>query len=337
MPNAWKIARKSNAQLPLVIVIALAVVLVLLGKAQNGLFDRARAGATDAMAPLLERVRAPVVAVQRWGGSIFEIFSVYEENLKLKEENARLRQWRNVAIVLQGRVERYQALLHAVPDPKLDAVLARVIGRANRPFLQTMILDAGRDQKALPGEAVVDARGMIGRIYLSGRRTSWVILLTDLNSRIPVTISPGNIPAMMTGDNSKLPTLEMVSRTVTLHAGDQVTSSGDGGLLPAGLPVGTVVSDGKGGWRVALLADAAAAQDVEVLNFARPPEQLPPSAQLPMDAAGLKPPPPAPAQTAPATVPVPPPAKPKPVTPPVIAPLAPAAGSQQPEAEEVDR
>jgi rod shape-determining protein MreC len=337
MPNAWKIARKSNAQLPLVIVIALAVVLVLLGKAQNGLFDRARAGATDAMAPLLERVRAPVVAFQRWGGSIFEIFSVYEENLRLKEENARLRQWRNVAIVLQGRVGRYQALLHAVPDPKLDAVLARVIGRANRPFLQTMILDAGRDQRALPGEAVVDARGMIGRIYLSGQRTSWVILLTDLNSRIPVTISPGNIPAMMTGDNSKLPALEMVSRTVTLHAGDQVTSSGDGGLLPAGLPVGTVVSDGKGGWRVALLADAASAQDVEVLNFARPPEQLPPSAQLPMDAAGLKPPPPPPpAQAMPATVPAPP-AKPKPVTPPVTAPPAPAAGSQQPEAEEQDR
>ena len=315
MPNAWKIARKSNAQLPLVIVIALAVVLVLLGKAQNGLFDRARAGASDAMAPMLERVRAPLVAVQRWGGSIFEIFSVYEENLRLKEENARLKQWRNVAIVLQGRVGRYQALLHAVPDPKLDAVLARVIGRANRPFLQTMILDAGRDQNALPGEAVVDARGMIGRIYLAGRRTSWVILLTDLNSRIPVTVSPGNIPAMMTGDNSQMPVLEMVSRTVTLHPGDQVTSSGDGGLLPAGLPVGTVVSDGKGGWRVALLADAAAAQDVEVLNFARPPEQLPPAAQLPMDAAGLKPlpPPPPPVQAAPAPpAPVVPP-KPKPV------------------------
>lgn len=338
MPNAWKIARKSNAQLPLVIVIALAVVLVLLGKAQNGLFDRARAGATDAMAPLLERVRAPVVAFQRWGGSIFEIFSVYEENLKLKEENGRLRQWRNVAVVLKGRVERYQALLHAVPDPKLDAVLARVIGRANRPFLQTMILDAGRDQKALPGEAVVDARGMIGRIYLSGRHTSWVILLTDLNSRIPVTISPGNIPAMMTGDNSKLPALEMVSRTVTLHAGDQVTSSGDGGLLPAGLPVGTVVSDGKDGWRVALLADAAAAQDVEVLNFARPPEQLPPSAQLPMDAAGLKPPPappPVQAQTAPVTPPAQP-AKPKPVTPSATTAPAPAPGSQ-PETEEEDR
>src|SRR3569623_813047 len=281
MANAWKIARKSNAQLPLVIVIALAVVLVLLGKAQNGLFDRARTGASDAMAPVLEKVRAPVVGFQRWMGSITEIFSVYEQNLKLKEENARLRQWRNVAIVLQGRVGRYQALLHAVPDPKLDAVLARVIGRANRPFLQTMILDAGRDNHALPGEAVVDARGLLGRVYLSGRRTSWVILLTDLNSRIPVVISPGNGAAIMTGDNSSMPILEMVSRTVTLHPGDQVTSSGDGGLLPACLPVGSVVSDGKGGWRVALLADPAAAQDVEVLNFAAPPEQAPGAAQLP--------------------------------------------------------
>jgi rod shape-determining protein MreC len=232
-------------------------------------------------------------------------------------------------------VGRYQALLHAVPDPKLDAVLARVIGRANRPFLQTMILDAGRDQHALPGEAVVDARGMIGRIYLAGRRTSWVILLTDLNSRIPVTVSPGNIPAMMTGDNSKMPVLEMVSRTVTLHPGDQVTSSGDGGLLPAGLPVGTVVSDGKGGWRVSLLADASAAQDVEVLNFARPPEQLPPAAQLPMDAAGLKPlpPPPPPVQAAPITpAPVVPP-KPKPV----VAPPAAAPPASTPDGEDLDR
>jgi len=326
MANAWKIARRSNLQLPLILVVALAVVVVLLGKAQGTLFDRMRARATDTMAPVLTKLRAPVAGFDRFVGSISEIFSVYEQNLKLKEENARLRQWRNAAVVLQGRVGRYQALLHAVPDPKLNAALARVIGRANRPFLQTMILDAGRNQHALPGEAVMDARGMIGRVYLSGRRTSWVILLTDLNSRIPVTITPSsgkasNIPAIMTGDNSKMPVLEMVSRTVTLHAGDQVTSSGDGGLLPAGLPIGTVVRDGDG-WRVSLLADATEAQDVEVLNFAKPPEKPPAAAELPMQAAGLKPlPPPPPA-----------PAKPKPTPPPAAAP---ADGS--PDAEAVDR
>jgi rod shape-determining protein MreC len=331
MANAWKIARKSNAQLPLIIVIALAIVLVLLGKAQNGLFDRARAHITDIMAPVLVRVRAPVAAFDRFAGSITEIFTVYQQNLKLKEENARLRQWRNVAIVLQGRVGRYQALLHAVPDPTMNRVLARVIGRANRPFLQTMILDAGRENHALPGQAVVDARGMIGRIYLTGQRTSWVILLTDLNSRIPVTIAPGNVQAIMTGDNTAYPSLDMVSHTVTLHAGDQVTSSGDGGLLPAGLPIGTVVAD-RLGWRVALLADAAASQDVEILNFSKPPEALPATAQLPVEAAGLKPqappPPPVPAAPVAAT-----PAPPKPVVAAVPKPEAPSGDP----AEDVDR
>jgi rod shape-determining protein MreC len=337
MANAWKIARKGNAQLPLVIVIALAVVLVLLGKAQSGLLDKARAHVSDAMAPALEKVRAPVAGFDRWVGSLTQIFSVYEENLRLKEENARLRQWRNVAIVMQGRVGRYQALLHAVPDPKMNAVLAGVIGRANRPFLETMILDAGHNQHVMPGQAVMDARGMIGRIYITGQHTSWVILLTDLNSRIPVTISTAsgvaeNIQGIMAGDNSQYPTLEMVSRTVTLHPGDQVTSSGDGGLLPAGLPIGTVARDSQGNFRVVLLADAAASQDVEVLNFSKPPENPPASAQLPAEAAGLKPalPPPPPAAVPASTPPAPVAAKPKPK---LVVP-APAPDGDQ---EDVDR
>jgi rod shape-determining protein MreC len=244
---------------------------------------------------------APVTQFDRWIGSINELFTVYRENLQLKDENARLKQWQTVAVVMQDRVKRYQLLLHAVPDPDVHSVLSQVIGRANRPFLQTMILDAGAANSAKPGEAVVDARGMIGRVYLTGQHTSWVILLTDLNSRIPVTVAPGNHQAIMVGDNTEMPTLDTMSQTVTLHAGDQVVSSGDGGLLPPGLPIGTVVGQ-AGQYRVALLADGASAQDVEILAFRRPPEDLPADAQsqLPAVAAGLKPaapPPPAPAET----------------------------------------
>jgi rod shape-determining protein MreC len=286
--GTWKIARRSNAQLPLVIVMALAVVLVLLGKAQSGLFDRARTSLTDWMQPVLSVVHAPLVQFDRWIGSVDEIFSVYQENLRLKDENARLRQWRNVAVVMQDRVARYQTLLHAVPDPGVNSVLARVIGRASRPFLETMILDAGSSNNIKPGQAVVDARGMIGRIYLAGSRTSWVILLTDLNSRIPVSVAPGNRQAIMVGDNTAMPTLDTLSQIVTLRAGDQIVSSGDGGLLPPGLPIGTVVEQG-GKYRVALLADAASSEDVEVLAFRKPPEQLPSSLQLPSVAAGLPP------------------------------------------------
>ena len=301
--GTWKIARRGNAQLPLVIVLALAVALVLLGRAQANLFDRARTVIIDRLQPVLVVVHAPVTQFDRWIGSINELFTVYRENLQLKDENARLKQWQTVAVIMQDRVKRYQLLLHAVPDPDVHSVLSQVIGRANRPFLQTMILDAGAANSAKPGEAVVDARGMIGRVYLTGQHTSWVILLTDLNSRIPVTVAPGNHQAIMVGDNTATPTLDTMSQTVTLHAGDQVVSSGDGGLLPPGLPIGTVVGQ-AGQYRVALLADGASAQDVEILAFRRPPEELPADVQnqLPAVAAGLKPAPPPP--PAPADAPV---------------------------------
>ncbi len=300
--NTWKIARRSNTQLPLVIVLALAVVLVLLGKAQSGLFDRARMTITDWLAPTLVSVHAPVQAFNRWVGSIDDLFNVYKENLALKDENARLRQWRNVAVVMQGRVSHYQDMLHAVPDPDVNSVLAQVIGRASRPFLQTMILGAGEANNVKPGEAVVDPRGMIGRIYLAGDHTSWVILLTDLNSRIPVNIASADgkaqsLQAIMTGDNTPMPALDTLSQLVTLHPGDQVVSSGDGGLLPPGLSIGTVVGT-PGDYRVSLLADPSSSEDVEVLGFRRPPEAAPaiPSSQLPALAAGLPPAaPPAPA------------------------------------------
>src|ERR1700759_1134695 len=120
--GAWKIARRSNTQLPLVIVLALALALVLLGKAQSGLFDRARMRITDFLAPALVSMHRPVEGFNRWIGSINELFQVYQENLALKDENARLRQWRNVAVVMQDRVRHYQQMLHAVPDPDVNSV-----------------------------------------------------------------------------------------------------------------------------------------------------------------------------------------------------------------------
>lgn len=306
----WKIARtRGYAQLPLGIVAVLAVVLLLIAKAQTTLFDRTRAHIADWMAPALEVARSPLSEFDKWLGSAGEVFRVYRENLKLKDENARLLQWRNQAIVLQERLRRYQLLLHAVPDPELSSVMAQVIGRSSRPFQETMIIDAGAANGVKPGQAVIDARGMVGRIFIAGKRTSWVILLTDLNSRIPVTIEPGNVSAIMAGDNSGKPAIEIVSQNAQLKAGDQVSSSGDGSLLPPGLPVGTLVGT-NGNYRVQLLADPASSQDVNVLDFKRPIENLPkpgPS-DLPATAADLPPAvtPPVPGETPPAppTMPV---------------------------------
>ena len=324
--GSWKLGRpRGGAQLPLVLLAALAIALILIGKAQSNLFDRARANVTDWAAPALETVRAPLSGLNRWMASVGDVFKVYQENLKLKEENARLRQWQNTAVVLDGRVKRYQLLLHAVPDPTLSSVMAQVIGRSNRPFLQTMILDAGKAQGVKPGQAVIDARGMIGRIFLTGDHTSWVILLTDLNSRVPVTIEPGNTQAIMAGDNTSAPTLDLLSQNVRLKPGDQVVTSGDGGLLPPGLAIGTVVADPAGGFRIVLLADSASSEDVNIVDFKLKAEAPPPVSanELPATAAGLPPaapPPSAPPPTAALPPGITPPPQTKPATTPGAAP-----------------
>ena len=343
--GGWRIARnRGGAQLPLALLLAFAVALILIGKAQSNLFDRARAGMTDMASPALQAVRGPLSGVNQWIASIGHFFSVYQENVRLREEVARLRQWQNTAIVLDDRVKRYQMLLHAVPDPTLSSVMARVIGRASHPFLQTMILDAGRAQGVKPGQAVIDARGMIGRIYLVGAQTSWVILLTDLNSRIPVTLEPGNVQAIMAGDNTGAPTLDLLSQVNrTLKPGMQVISSGDGGLLPPGLAIGTVVADGSGGFRVALLADSTSSEDVRIVDFRKAAETPPPVSQsdLPAVAAGLPPaaPPPPMAQRTPSPVAIPPGAAPIPVKPeqkpvPGAAPAVPPAETPDPNGNE---
>lgn len=317
--GSWRISRsRGRAHLPLVVVAALAVIVILFGKTQSTVFDRARTGVIDWMRPMLVATRTPMESASRWLGSIGEIFWVYQENLHLKEENARLRQWHNTALVLNERIKRYQLLLHAVPDPALSSVVARVIGRANHPFLQTMILDAGKEEGIKPGQAVIDQRGMIGRIFLAGEHTSWVILLTDLNSRIPVSIEPNTDQAIMAGDNSAMPTVEALGNGVTLKSDAQVVTSGDGDILPAGIPIGVIVPDGRS-YRVNLFADQTTAQDVEVVDFKQHPEH-PGSAtpnDLPVTAAGL--PPAVPAQSTPApqliAVPPPPVFKPAPTLP----------------------
>jgi rod shape-determining protein MreC len=257
----------------------LAIGIALLGRAQASIFEQARAKLSDITAPALLEVRAPLTALENWIEGVGTMFALYRENLELKREIAELRRWQDVALSLENRVRRYEQLLNAVPEAAVSSITARVIGESNRPFVKTMILNAGTEHGVKKGQAVADERGLIGRIYLTGERTSWVILLTDLSSRVPVIIESSQRRAILSGDNTSTPVLELdlaggEATPETASPGDRVLSTGDGGLLPAGVPVGLIVSEGKQ-LRVSLFA-ASVGEYVRVLEHEVPP---PPSAE----------------------------------------------------------
>lgn len=303
--GTWRIARRGSPQLPLLISAILAVLLLLAGKMHFVPFERARTAITDRTGPFLQKMNAPVVAVTRWVGGVGHFFDVYSENQRLREDNARLLQWRGAALALQSRIKGYERLLKSVPDTAYSTMTAKVIARSSQPFLETIVLNAGRRQGVKAGQAVVDARGLLGRIYVAGDHTSWVILVNDLNSRIPVLIRPGNVQAILTGDNTSEPALEALPQNTKLKNGAEIVTSGDGGLLPEGLPVGLLKVSGVE-TKVQLYAEPLTAEEVRVLDYKSPIEPMPKPSdkELPGPAQPPSAPPPpviqAPASNAPA-------------------------------------
>ncbi|HXI99821.1 MAG TPA: rod shape-determining protein MreC [Micropepsaceae bacterium] len=278
----WRLTRGRGAkQLSLILCGLSAVVIAFLGRADAALFDRVRAGLSDFAEPALSQLRGPLVTVEHSVDNAGSLFTTFQDNIALKKENAELRKWQNVALSLENKLHRYEILLNAAHDPALPSVTARVIGEASRPFIKSLVLNVGAEQQVKKGQAVVDERGLLGRIYVTGEKTSWVILLTDLNSRVPVVIEPYHRRAILTGDNTPAPQLELDVGDGPVKPGDRVVSTGDGGLLPPDLPIGTVMQEGST-LRVVLFARPGTSDFVSVKAYSLPE---PPAATDPVPAA----------------------------------------------------
>ena len=105
------------------------------------------------------------------------------------------------------------------------------------------------------GDAVMTADGMFGHIIRTGNSSSRVLKLEDLNSRIAVMSKTSQARAILMGDNTRLPLLSYVSLDSEWAVGDEVLTSGDDGLLPAGLPIGEVIIDAEGRMKVRLFVN----------------------------------------------------------------------------------
>ncbi|HEY0900904.1 MAG TPA: rod shape-determining protein MreC, partial [Micavibrio sp.] len=104
-------------------------------------------------------------------------------------------------------------------------------------------------------QAVLGGEGLMGRVVEAGQKSARILLLTDMNARVPVFVGAENIRAMLAGNNTDNPEIIHLPPQTTIKAGDRVTTSGHGGLYPYGLPVGEIVTAANGELRVQLYAD----------------------------------------------------------------------------------
>jgi len=250
--------RQALARLSLPVLIAVAFGTMLLGKADALLVDRARMALADALSPIYAALAEPVGAIRDVTEEVRELVRLRADNVALREENERLRRWQAAALALEGEVTLLRRQLAFTPEPAPSFRTARVVADGGGTYARAVLLAIGPNLQVRKGQVALDERGLAGRVTEIGNRSARVLLVTDINSRMPVTLEGSRARAIMAGNNSARPRLQHWPEGVLPVEGERVVTSSDQsqafGGLPAGLPVGVVRWTPSGAAEVELYA-----------------------------------------------------------------------------------
>jgi rod shape-determining protein MreC len=259
--------RAAAQRLALPALVFLSGMLTVLGKADILLIDRVRIAVADTVSPILAFVATPVAGAAAAVQGVEDLVSIHRQNAVLREENQRLLQWQEVARRLAAENESLKDLLKLVPEAASSSIAARVIADSGGAFVRNVLVDAGERDSVARGQAAMSGEGLVGRVAEVGERTARILLLTDLNSHIPVLIESTNERAVLNGDNSDQPRLVFLQPKTEIQVGDRILTSGSGGVFPPRLPVGVVASVDGGMIRVEPFAELSRLQVVRLVDY----------------------------------------------------------------------
>ena len=194
------------------------------------------------------------------------LFAV-RENRILKKKVAELNQYRDMYTEEKDINERYEKLLNLRTEPPIQMVTARSVSVSRGPFANNRLIDSGADRGVFFGNPVITDQGLVGRVVGVSKHVSRVLMVTDVTSHVPVMILRSDARAMMNGDGGGYPKLDFVRGHDSVRVGDQILSSGDGGIFPRGLPIGEAVKGVDNVWRVRLYSNRSPIDFVKIMLF----------------------------------------------------------------------
>lgn len=238
--------RQIFSRVGLVLLVLACVVLMIASKASPSFRENISAPVADSVSPVLDVLSRPSEAVGHFTGWLQNMAGVYAQNQLLRESNARLMQWQQVALQLEAENIALRELLHYSADEQLKFTTAKVITDRSGPFSRTVLINAGAKLGIANGQPIVNADGMVGRILETGEHSARVLLLTDINSRVPVISEQSRERSIAAGNNTEDLSLLYLADDTKIKIGEKLLTSGDGNTVPAGLPLGEVTAIEKG-------------------------------------------------------------------------------------------
>ncbi|MEO0413072.1 MAG: rod shape-determining protein MreC [Pseudomonadota bacterium] len=236
--------RKNGGLLPRLLRYGIYVVLIgliALSVIAPTRLDTSRLAAQQAAAPLVWIYETPVETVRGVVRYIADYLTVHADNRRLNKQlvdsDYALR--RLEQLELENEALRQQ--LKATSWPAQVVATGRVLSHGGGTYLKSMLIAAGSEDGVKNGQAAVTSAGLVGQVVAVSGRLSRVLMINDFSSRVPILVNETSTPGIIEGTNKSYAALSFLPIDFAGRAGAFVSTSGAGGLFPAGLPVGQLV------------------------------------------------------------------------------------------------
>lgn len=243
-----------------------AFLLILLSRVDSVVVDAANRVVMNVTGPVMQIVELPSRVIHRVYTYFYDISHIYEDNRALQVENKQMMLLQNKVRTLEVENQLLERLLNYVPPAEATFMSAKIIAESGDSFTHTLLVYIG-DEAVKKGQIVLGDESVIGRIDKVSGRYAKVILVTDINSKIPVVIERTRVRGILSGNNTSMPQLMFTRSTSDIQEGDVVVTSGVGGMFPSGLPIGFVNSIKNGVIDVETMADISRIEYVRIVDY----------------------------------------------------------------------
>jgi len=236
--------RKGTQQrFSLFVLVIISILLIFLETIETKPLNKIRSFIKDVVYRTAVVVTYPTKIFSGSYNAVENHFSLYKNYNNLKKENDELKSKYSKAEFLELENSQLRKLIDEQAQSESNLVSARVMLDEQSPYLNSFVINIGANKEIKNGMAVLDGKNFIGRIVDVNFFSSRILLVTDLNSKIPVIVEPSGNHAILSGHGESKPTLEYLSKNHKIQKEDKIYTSGKEGIFAPGIPIGEVTID----------------------------------------------------------------------------------------------
>lgn len=243
-----------------------SIFAILLTHADSQVINKIDGSILRITGSVMQVVEFPSRVAHRIYTFFYDLSHIYADNRALREENKQMLILQNKVRTLETENQLLSRLLNYVPPSDAVFISAKIIAESNDNFSHMLLVYIG-DEAVHKGQVVLGDESVIGRIDQVSGQYAKVILVTDMNSKIPVVAERTRTRGILSGNNTAQPSLIFTRSTADIREGDVIITSGVGGMFPAGLPIGFISSIKGNDIRVETMADISRIEYVRIVDY----------------------------------------------------------------------